>query len=116
MKKLLERHYEAIVKRGLINKTTSLLDFKIKINEEHRELIKAIYNDNDLNYTFNILSDDTKQEAIDIIMVIVNMLQHFNVDIEKELIKNIEIQEKRANEKQHQSRTRQKAHNAKRTS
>jgi phosphoribosyl-ATP pyrophosphohydrolase len=85
MKNLLKRHYQAIVNRGLITSKTQTSDFVKKIKEEFDEMQDA-YND-----------EDFIQESIDCMCVITNMLQHLGVDIEKELIKNIEIQEKRAN-------------------
>ena len=86
MKKLIKRHYQAIVSRLLITKKTTIQDFLNKLDEEVAELKSA-----KTKKEFN-------QEAIDCMCVIINMLQHFNVKIKKELIKNIEIQEKRANE------------------
>ncbi len=100
MIKLLKRHYNAIVKRGLINEKTHFYEFLLKISEEFEEvlsesnkyLILPFYNPPEL-------SDDLKQELIDLISACNNLLIHFNVDIEQELLKNIETQEKRANEK-----------------
>ena len=89
MKNLFERHYQAIVKRGLINDDTNLDDFLDKLDEEVFELKESI----DFWVT-----EKFKQESIDCICVLTNMLQHYGVDIESELIKNIEIQEKRAYE------------------
>ena len=96
MKKLFKRHYQSIVNRGLIteNKTT-IVDFKNKIREEFYELSDSITIDMYLNEVF---TDNSKQESIDLVMTVLNMLEYMGVDIEKELIKNIELQEKRANE------------------
>jgi phosphoribosyl-ATP pyrophosphohydrolase len=89
MLNLLKRHYQAIVNRGLITKETGIDDFLVKLKEEYNELQDA-YND-----------EQFIQESIDCMCVITNMLQHIGVDIEKELIKNIEVQERRANEIRH---------------
>ena len=92
MKNLFERHYQAIVKRGLITEKTTVLDFIDKFDEETKEFKK------ELGLALYFEPNHYKQEAIDCICVLTNMLQHYGVDIESELIKNIEIQEKRANE------------------
>lgn len=89
MKKLFQQHYQAIVKRGLINDDTNLDDFLDKLDEEVFELKESI--------DFWVI-EKFKQESIDCICVLTNMLQHLGVDIEVELRKNIKIQEKRANE------------------
>lgn len=85
MKHLFKRHFQAIVNRGLITSETTLDDFYDKLNEEVNELQLANTN------------EEVHQEAIDVVMVCINMLQYLGVNFEKELIKNIETQEKRAN-------------------
>jgi len=90
MKELLKRHYEAIVSRGLISPDTTLKDFIFKIMEEDDELLVEYM------HSTNMLTSNAIQEAIDLIMVTANMLQHYGVDIEKELLISIEKQEKRA--------------------
>lgn len=94
MKDLFIRHYNTIVKRGLIDDEITLMYFVEKSEEEileySIECSHEYYNNNGKNW---------KQEAIDLICSAMNALIHFGVDIEKELIKNIETQEKRANEK-----------------
>lgn len=94
MIKLLKRHYNAIVKRGLIKEETTLLDFVAKSEEEVLEYSIECYHE-----YYNNAGKNWKQEAIDLICSVTNALIHHNVDIEKELLKNIETQEKRANEK-----------------
>ena len=69
MKDLIEANYKSIVDRGLI-------DFE-------RDLI----------------SDYTRQELADVIMVCLNFANHFNIDIEQEIKNKIEINKKRANDK-----------------
>lgn len=93
MKKLFERHYQAIVKCGLIDDDTTILDFAEKIAEEQLELQKELFK------SFFVGSNNLEQEAIDLVCSTINMLVHFGYDIEQELLKNIETQEKRANEK-----------------
>ena len=41
MKELIQRHYEATRKRGLIDSFTSLEDFREKLSEEIREFWEA---------------------------------------------------------------------------
>jgi NTP pyrophosphatase (non-canonical NTP hydrolase) len=98
MLKLIKRHYQATSNRGLITDDTDICDFKNKIIEEFNELITEL----DFNY-YKIpifgdqsLSNSLRQESIDLVITVLNMLHHYGVDIEKELLKNIELQEKRA--------------------
>lgn len=86
MKKLFKQHYQSIINRGKITNKTDFWDFERKLSEEVNELI--------IEYEMP-LTDRFKQEAIDCLCVISNMLQHFNVDIEAELKKNIEYQRTR---------------------
>lgn len=85
MKDLFKRHYNAIVKRGLITPETTKQDFWNKAEEELLELQVEIFQE-----------DNWKQESIDLICATMNMLIHNGVDIEYELCKNIEKQEERA--------------------
>jgi NTP pyrophosphatase (non-canonical NTP hydrolase) len=86
-------HYNAIVKRGLINKYTTSLDFLIKMAEEKDELSTEI-----VRYDIGKLNR-IGQESIDLIMVVFNYLIFTKTDVAKELIKNIKTQQKRANDK-----------------
>jgi len=88
MEKLRKRHYNACIKRGVITPDTTIYDFLKKIVEEYHEVIESV------TYPPS-LSDETKQECIDLVMVIFNMLNHYNIDIRSEIIKNIETQENR---------------------
>ncbi|MCJ7802735.1 MAG: hypothetical protein MUP82_10310 [Candidatus Marinimicrobia bacterium] len=87
MKNLSKRHYKAIKNRGLINSTTIYHDFFQKITEEMTELSNAIYD--------NGGTDRVNQEAIDLMMVCVNLCRWMGMDIDKELEKNVLIQEGR---------------------
>ena len=87
MKKLFKRHYQAIVKRGLITDETDIGDFIDKMYEELQEIDEARR------------CEDIVNEIIDLMCVCTNTLIKQRVDIEKELLKNVLIQEKRANEK-----------------
>jgi phosphoribosyl-ATP pyrophosphohydrolase len=93
MKRLFEQHYEAIVKRGLITDKTTAYDFLDKIHEEYTEFVI------ELEESINFKPNNYKQEAIDLICSTMNMLIHFGVDIEQELIKNIKKQKERARNK-----------------
>ncbi len=84
MIELSKRHYNAIVDRGLIDKNTTFKQFMDKLDEEIFEL-KNSNTDKEVYH-----------EAMDCICVLTNMLLHYNVDIKAQLIKNIELQEKRA--------------------
>jgi predicted house-cleaning noncanonical NTP pyrophosphatase (MazG superfamily) len=73
MKKIIEDNYKVTVNRGLITEKTQIVDFLNKIDEEVREF------------------KDTLEfhELADIILVCLNIAKHYNVDIEKQLINNI---------------------------
>lgn len=90
MEKLFKRHYQAIIKRGLITEETELYEFSNKINEEKGEL------STELLKLSKGKPNNYEQEAIDLICVTMNLLIHRGVDIEVELLKNILVQEKRA--------------------
>lgn len=86
MQELFERHYQAIVERGLINDNTEVKDFINKMHEEFIE-IRTLYDD----FEYNTREFD--QEIIDLMCVCANSLIHYGINIEKELLKNIEKQE-----------------------
>lgn len=89
MKELIQRHYEATCKRGLIDSMTSLEEFREKLIEEIEEFWDAdIYED--------VIDGDMAQEAMDVVGVIFNMLIHFGYDIEAEFKYNVEYQEERS--------------------
>lgn len=79
MKELIESNYQSIIKRGLIKPETSMQDFVNKLDEEVAEF-KEFYE---------------AEELADIILVCLNLARHFNIDIEKELLKKIEINKNR---------------------
>lgn len=79
-----KEHYNSIVARGLISEKTKLSNFISKIDEEFKEL--------KLEVNGNIISEKLIQEAVDLRQVVSNMLIHFDVDIEKNLKKNIDYQ------------------------
>ena len=85
MKDLIERNYQSIVKRGFINPYTEDFHFVMKLEEEVQEFIEAV------NYN---LPNET-EEACDIILVCLNWARHYNLDIEKELLNKIKINENR---------------------
>jgi hypothetical protein len=83
------RHYNACIKRGVITPDTDIGDFVKKLIEEYHEFLESI------PYP-PILDCKAKQELIDLIMVALNMLKFFDIDIKEELLKNVLTQEKRA--------------------
>lgn len=88
MTELIQRHYNATVKRGLITDYTSLEEFRDKLKEEIEE-----FYDSDIYE--NTIDGDMAQEALDIVGVIFNMLIHNGYDIESEFKNNVERQENR---------------------
>ena len=92
MKKIIESNYQSIVDRGLIAPYTNLHNFLHKIREEVDELEIGVLVDHERGE----VSDYTKQEIADVIMVCLNMARHFDIDIEKEIKNKIKINEQRA--------------------
>lgn len=86
-------HYEAIRARGLISYDTNIHDFMDKLNEEYYE-VRSEYAQMNLEEN-TIPTSEMIQESIDLVMVVVNMFQHYGIDFKKELNKNISIQENR---------------------
>jgi NTP pyrophosphatase (non-canonical NTP hydrolase) len=82
MKTLIKQNYDSIVKRGLINNSTTLFEFIDKLYEEVSEFEESLEFDN---------MDNFKEELADIILVCFNIAQHYKIDIESELKKKIEI-------------------------
>lgn len=78
MKDLIERSYEAIKKRGLINKKTKPLDFCKKISEEYIEFVLAGKFES---------KEREIEECIDFITAGVMYLHHFGYDFVKEFEK-----------------------------
>ncbi|NCU72347.1 MAG: hypothetical protein EBY66_04960 [Candidatus Fonsibacter lacus] len=89
MKDLITRNYASILKRGYITDKTTDLEFIHKIEEEVEEVIyESLLNrkgkDNNLG-----------EELADVILTCLNYAYHFSIDIEKELHKKIDKNEKR---------------------
>jgi NTP pyrophosphatase (non-canonical NTP hydrolase) len=83
MRYLIKRNYKSIVQRGLINHATTLEDFIDKLKEEVTEL--EYYNS----------PENFNEELADVILVCLNIAEHYNIDIEKELLNKIKINENR---------------------
>lgn len=88
--KLINRSYQAIKNRGLINDNTTLEDFFYKIEEEFNEMLEA-FNDNEL-----------VEEAIDLATVCFNLVKFIGKEpvkeFEKVVIKNEERAKMRRND------------------
>jgi len=85
MKKLIEDNYQSIVNRGLITAQTNERDFILKLEEEVQEFIEAV----------NFSMKHEPEELADIILVCLNYANHYNIDIEHELKRKIEINKSR---------------------
>jgi len=86
MKKLIDRNYRSIVKRGLIDKDTTFEDFYRKLEEECEELANDYFYKNEIN----------EFELADVILVCLNMAKHYNINIHKVLNQKIRINETRS--------------------
>ena len=78
MKDLIERSYQAIRKRGLIDSDTDILDFINKIHEESLEIVGA-YHDEPF--------ESTIEEVTDLMTVCIMALHHHGFDVIKEFEK-----------------------------
>lgn len=83
MIELIRRNYKSIVQRGLINHSTTLEDFVDKLKEEVNE------------FEHHNSPENLNEELADVILVCLNIAEHYQIDIEKELINKIEINENR---------------------
>ncbi|MCP4987272.1 MAG: hypothetical protein GY928_14835 [Colwellia sp.] len=97
MKDLYKRGYKAVVKRGLINPGTSPDEFFEKLHEEFREVFEALadYNDSK-NDNRKKERDHYIEELVDLMTVCVNQMIHLGYNPEKEYLKVIEKNERRA--------------------
>jgi len=88
MKELIEANYKSIVDRGFITPTTTLFEFLDKLDEEVRELNQEALTPKQYS--------NLPEELADVIMVCLNMANHFNIDIEEEIKNKIKINKQRA--------------------
>lgn len=92
LKEIINRNYAATVRRGYITPETTIGDFLSKIMEEFEELQDEV----DLYY---YMSEDQKKlaskEMADIILVVLAMSKHHNIDIENAIIEKTLYNEKR---------------------
>jgi acyl carrier protein len=93
MKPLLTEHYEAIKARGLIHPGTSIHDFISKLEEEYYEF-RSEYAQMNLE-DITTPSKEMIQESVDLVMVIMDMFQHYGIDFKEELSENIKRQQSR---------------------
>ena len=90
MKKLIQRHYFAVTQlRSKYTRTATISDFINKFHEESTEMLL------EKEKFIHKIPNNFKQEVIDTVMVLLNMLQKLGVDIEEELRINTEHQETR---------------------
>ena len=76
IKEIINRNYQATVKRGLITPETTKQEFTVKMVEEIDEL----------NYEICFeYSENEPVELADVILVCLAYAKHFNIDILKEL-------------------------------
>ena len=88
MKKLINDNYKSIVDRGFITPTTTLFEFLDKLDEEVRELNQEALISKEWS--------NLPEELADVIMVCLNMANHFNIDIQEEIKNKIKINKQRA--------------------
>ena len=79
LKEIIERNYKATIKRGLIGVYTSPTEFEDKLKEEVCEFEKSFL------YDKGELLNVDESEMADIIIVILNMAKHYDIDIQKAL-------------------------------
>ena len=96
MKKLIQDNYDSIVKRGLITSSTNSKDFIKKLDEEVKEFKECIDIIAKVDKVKKQHFDNLDEELADIILVCLNFAKHYNIDIEKQLIKKIKKNYERA--------------------
>jgi NTP pyrophosphatase (non-canonical NTP hydrolase) len=75
IQEITDRNYLATVKRGQINKKTSIVDFLDKIHEEFHELESSYLDAPSYLETFD------KKELADIALVCFAMAKHYNINL-----------------------------------
>jgi NTP pyrophosphatase (non-canonical NTP hydrolase) len=93
---MIERNYQSIIDRGIIKPTTNAYAFIDKMLEEVQELKEAVNICREFNGSNEKMFEDINEELADVILVCYNMARHFNIRIKDELLKKIEINERRA--------------------
>lgn len=88
MKVLIERCYESLIKRDIINENTTLQEFIDKIKEEHQEFLEEW----ERGVFVNDKSDPFYEELTDYITAGIMLMRHHNINflemLEKIVIKN----------------------------
>lgn len=87
---LIDRNYNAQIRRGQITPETNAYEFIEKIDEEVEELNMSIHK---LQEKFK--DDLDPKELADIILVCFSMAKHFNIDIMQVLSEKVAYNEKR---------------------
>jgi len=82
MKEIIRTNYDSTVKRGLITPSTTLFQFIDKLYEEVSEFEESL--------EFRDM-DNFKEELADIVLVCLNIAEHYKIDIESELKNKIKI-------------------------
>ena len=96
MNKIIKDNYDSIVKRGLITPSTTYDEFRDKLVEEVDEFRCALFGyECAKDYIMNEDSE-VMEELADIILVCLNFAKHYDIDIEKQLIKKIKKNYERA--------------------
>lgn len=93
IQEIINKNYDSIVKRGLINGKTNFDDFIEKLREEVTELEQA--GKEFIKVSNRVNSDHMDEELADVILTALNYAHHYGIDIEKELIKKIKKNELR---------------------
>ena len=75
MENIIESNYKSIVDRGLISPKTTKRDFILKLEEEVQEFIDASLNSN----------GSESEELADVILVCLNIANHYGINIEREI-------------------------------
>ena len=89
IQEIIDRNYAATVKRGQINKKTSIVDFLDKIHEEVYEL-ESSYLD-----ALSYLETFDKKKLADITLVCFAMAKHYKIDLIKTMEEKMLYNEQR---------------------
>ena len=89
LKEIQERNYQACLKRGVIGVYTQPYEFEDKLREELKEIEQSFLYDEE-----EVLSID-EMEIADMIIVCLNIANHYDIDIQKALEEKTIINENR---------------------
>ena len=90
MKPLLKNHYIIMKQRGLIHAETTIDQFIENLNVQYSEVLNCYADDINSHRT---PSDDLVQEITELMLIITDLAQHYNLDLTEQIGKSNRRQE-----------------------